>query len=181
MRRIVDVARDKPEFGRAYPALWTLQGEISLDYVASLKASPMEADPRHRDQPDPAGEGKTTTTVGLTDGLNHIGKKALCCLPRTQPWAVFWREGRRRWRRLRSGRADGGHQSPFHRPTFTPRRCEQSARRADRQSRLLGQPARSRHAPHQLAPRRRHERSRAAFNRFIAWRRLPTAFPRGRF
>src|SRR6201989_3078733 len=30
--------------------------------------------------PTPAGEGKTTTTVGLTDALNHIGKKALCAL-----------------------------------------------------------------------------------------------------
>ena len=27
--------------------------------------------------PTPAGEGKTTTTVGLTDALNHIGKKAM--------------------------------------------------------------------------------------------------------
>ncbi len=30
--------------------------------------------------PTPAGEGKTTTTVGLGDGLNRIGKKALICL-----------------------------------------------------------------------------------------------------
>src|ERR1041385_72707 len=30
--------------------------------------------------PTPAGEGKTTTTVGLTDALNHIGKKAMLCL-----------------------------------------------------------------------------------------------------
>ena len=30
--------------------------------------------------PTPAGEGKTTTTVGLTDALNHIGKKAMCAL-----------------------------------------------------------------------------------------------------
>ena len=30
--------------------------------------------------PTPAGEGKTTTTVGLTDGLNHIGKKAMLCI-----------------------------------------------------------------------------------------------------
>ena len=28
--------------------------------------------------PTPAGEGKTTTTVGLTDALNLIGKKAMC-------------------------------------------------------------------------------------------------------
>ncbi|MDA8780996.1 formate--tetrahydrofolate ligase [Gammaproteobacteria bacterium] len=30
--------------------------------------------------PTPAGEGKTTTSVGLVDGLNHIGKKAMICL-----------------------------------------------------------------------------------------------------
>src|SRR5205823_1164518 len=30
--------------------------------------------------PTPAGEGKTTTTVGLGDALNHIGKKAILCL-----------------------------------------------------------------------------------------------------
>ena len=30
--------------------------------------------------PTPAGEGKTTTTVGLGDGLNRIGKKAAICL-----------------------------------------------------------------------------------------------------
>jgi formate--tetrahydrofolate ligase len=30
--------------------------------------------------PTPAGEGKTTTTVGLGDALNHIGKKAVICL-----------------------------------------------------------------------------------------------------
>jgi formate--tetrahydrofolate ligase len=29
--------------------------------------------------PTPAGEGKTTTTVGLSDGLNRIGKKAMSC------------------------------------------------------------------------------------------------------
>ena len=30
--------------------------------------------------PTPAGEGKTTTSVGLTDGLNKIGKKSIVCL-----------------------------------------------------------------------------------------------------
>ena len=30
--------------------------------------------------PTPAGEGKTTTTVGLGDGLNKIGKKAIVAL-----------------------------------------------------------------------------------------------------
>ena len=30
--------------------------------------------------PTPAGEGKTTTSVGLVDGLCHIGKNAMICL-----------------------------------------------------------------------------------------------------
>ena len=30
--------------------------------------------------PTPAGEGKTTTTVGLGDGLNRVGKKAAICV-----------------------------------------------------------------------------------------------------
>ncbi|RUM95565.1 formate--tetrahydrofolate ligase, partial [Pseudaminobacter arsenicus] len=30
--------------------------------------------------PTPAGEGKTTTTVGLGDGLNRIGRKAIICI-----------------------------------------------------------------------------------------------------
>ena len=30
--------------------------------------------------PTPAGEGKTTTSVGLSDGLNKIGKKSVVCL-----------------------------------------------------------------------------------------------------
>ncbi|MCB1738910.1 MAG: formate--tetrahydrofolate ligase, partial [Gammaproteobacteria bacterium] len=30
--------------------------------------------------PTPAGEGKTTTSVGLSDGLNRIGKKTVVCL-----------------------------------------------------------------------------------------------------
>jgi formate--tetrahydrofolate ligase len=30
--------------------------------------------------PTPAGEGKTTTTIGLTDALNRVGKQATCCI-----------------------------------------------------------------------------------------------------
>ncbi|MBM3892104.1 MAG: formate--tetrahydrofolate ligase, partial [Verrucomicrobia bacterium] len=30
--------------------------------------------------PTPAGEGKTTTSIGLTDALNRIGKRAVVCL-----------------------------------------------------------------------------------------------------
>src|SRR6185312_11450672 len=39
--------------------------------------------------PTPAGEGKTTTTVGLGDALNHIGKKAIICLREPALGPVF--------------------------------------------------------------------------------------------
>jgi formate--tetrahydrofolate ligase len=52
-----------------------------MDFIKSLKGRP---DGRlilvSAITPTPAGEGKTTTTVGLTDALNHIGKKAMLCL-----------------------------------------------------------------------------------------------------
>jgi formate--tetrahydrofolate ligase len=82
MRPIVDVAREKlgipAEFVQPYGHY---KGKISLDYIASLESKPEgKLILVTAITPTPAGEGKTTTTVGLTDGLNHIGKKALCCL-----------------------------------------------------------------------------------------------------
>jgi len=59
----------------------TTKAKVSFDYIDSLKG--------RKDgklilvtaiSPTPAGEGKTTTTVGLGDGLNRIGKKAMMCL-----------------------------------------------------------------------------------------------------
>jgi formate--tetrahydrofolate ligase len=43
--------------------------------------------------PTPAGEGKTTTTVGLADALNHIGKKAVACLREPSLGPVFGIKG----------------------------------------------------------------------------------------
>ncbi len=43
--------------------------------------------------PTPAGEGKTTTTVGLGDALNHIGKKTLICLREPSLGPVFGMKG----------------------------------------------------------------------------------------
>ena len=52
-----------------------------MDYVKSLKDRPNgKLILVTAITPTPAGEGKTTTTVGLTDALNHIGKKAMLCL-----------------------------------------------------------------------------------------------------
>jgi formate--tetrahydrofolate ligase len=57
------------------------KAKVSMDYVKSLKDKPNgKLILVSAITPTPAGEGKTTTTVGLTDGLNHIGKKAMCCL-----------------------------------------------------------------------------------------------------
>jgi formate--tetrahydrofolate ligase len=82
MRPIVDIAREK----LGIPAEYVLpyghyKAKISLDYLASLDSRP---DGKlilvTAISPTPAGEGKTTTTVGLSDALNHIGKKALLCI-----------------------------------------------------------------------------------------------------
>ena len=50
--------------------------------------------------PTPAGEGKTTTSVGLVDGLCHIGKKAMICLREPSLGPCFGMKG---------GAAGGGH------------------------------------------------------------------------
>ena len=50
--------------------------------------------------PTPAGEGKTTTTVGLGDGLNAIGKKAAICIREASLGPCFGMKG---------GAAGGGH------------------------------------------------------------------------
>ena len=43
--------------------------------------------------PTPAGEGKTTTTVGLTDALNYIGKQAMVCIREPSLGPVFGMKG----------------------------------------------------------------------------------------
>ena len=57
------------------------KAKISLDFINSLEQKP---DGKlilvTAMTPTPAGEGKTTTTVGLGDALNAIGKKAIICL-----------------------------------------------------------------------------------------------------
>lgn len=57
------------------------KAKMSMEFVKSLSAKP---DGKlilvTAISPTPAGEGKTTTTVGLGDGLNRLGKKAIICL-----------------------------------------------------------------------------------------------------
>jgi formate--tetrahydrofolate ligase len=81
MRPIAEVAAKVGIPADALVPYGTTKAKVSFDYIDSLKG--------RRDgklvlvtaiSPTPAGEGKTTTTVGLGDGLNRIGKKAMMCL-----------------------------------------------------------------------------------------------------
>ncbi|MGB8135160.1 MAG: formate--tetrahydrofolate ligase [Pseudolabrys sp.] len=81
-RLILDVAKEK--LGIAAENLEPYghyKAKVSMDFINSLKG---KKDGRlilvTAITPTPAGEGKTTTTVGLTDALNHIGKNAMLCL-----------------------------------------------------------------------------------------------------
>ncbi len=70
------------------------KAKLSLSYIDSLKARP---DGKlilvTAISPTPAGEGKTTTTVGLGDALNHIGKRAIICLREPSLGPVFGMKG----------------------------------------------------------------------------------------
>src|ERR1700684_2370226 len=77
------------------------KAKVSLDYINTLKDKP---DGKlilvTAISPTPAGEGKTTTTVGLGDALNYIGKKAIICLREPSLGPVFGMKG---------GAAGGGY------------------------------------------------------------------------
>ncbi len=77
------------------------KAKVTLEYIGSLPDNP---DSKlilvTAMSPTPAGEGKTTTSVGLVDGLNRIGKKALICLREPSLGPCFGMKG---------GAAGGGH------------------------------------------------------------------------
>ena len=102
MQRIAAVAREKLDIAEEHLEPYGhYKAKISLKYLDTLKG--------RKDgklilvtamTPTPPGEGKTTTTVGLGDALNHIGKKALICLREPSLGPVFGVKG---------GAAGGGH------------------------------------------------------------------------
>ncbi len=77
------------------------KAKVSMDHIRSLDSRP---DGKlilvTAITPTPAGEGKTTTTVGLGDGLNRIGKKAMICLREPSLGPCFGMKG---------GAAGGGY------------------------------------------------------------------------
>jgi len=54
--------------------------KLNLEYINSLKEKKSNLILVTAITPTPAGEGKTTTSVGLNDGLNKIGKQSVVCL-----------------------------------------------------------------------------------------------------
>ena len=102
MQPITELARERlgiaEEFLEPYGRF---KAKISLRYIRQLKGN-------HDGKlvlvtamsPTPAGEGKTTTTVGLGDALNHIGKRAIVCLREPALGPVFGQKG---------GAAGGGY------------------------------------------------------------------------
>jgi formate--tetrahydrofolate ligase len=77
------------------------KAKVSMDFIRTLEG---RKDGRlilvTAISPTPAGEGKTTTTVGLGDGLNRIGKKAMSCLREPSLGPCFGMKG---------GAAGGGY------------------------------------------------------------------------
>src|ERR687890_284930 len=102
MQRIAGIAREKLGITEEHLEPYGhYKAKISLKYLDTLKSK--------KDgklilvtaiSPTPAGEGKTTTTVGLGDALNHIGKKAMICLREPSLGPVFGVKG---------GAAGGGY------------------------------------------------------------------------
>ena len=102
MHRISKVAHERLDIADEHLEPYGhYKAKVSLEYLETLKG--------RKDgklilvtaiSPTPAGEGKTTTTVGLGDALNHIGKKAVICLREPSLGPVFGVKG---------GAAGGGY------------------------------------------------------------------------
>ncbi len=95
LHRISDLARERLGIADQHLVPYGHhKAKLSLSFVDSLAGRPegrlvlVTAI-----SPTPAGEGKTTTTVGLGDALNHIGKKALIALREPSLGPVFGLKG----------------------------------------------------------------------------------------
>ncbi len=81
MRPIGEIAAKLGIPDEALSPYGRFKAKIGLDYIDTLKDRPNgKLILVTAITPTPAGEGKTTTTVGLGDALNHIGRKAIICL-----------------------------------------------------------------------------------------------------
>ena len=81
-KRILDLAQEQYDINSEHLEPYGhYKAKLSLDYIESLQDRPDgKLILTTAISPTPAGEGKTTTTVGLGDAMNHLGKKTLICL-----------------------------------------------------------------------------------------------------
>ena len=93
--KILDIAKKLDIPSDCIGTIWsTIKPKISLDYIDNLTD---KSDGKlilvTAISPTPAGEGKTTTSVGLGDALNKIGKKALITIREPSLGPVFGMKG----------------------------------------------------------------------------------------
>ena len=101
MKPISEIAAGLGIPDTAFDPYGRYKAKIALDYVDSLADRPNgKLILVSAISPTPAGEGKTTPTVGLGDALNRIGKKTIICLREPSLGPVFGMKG---------GAAGGGH------------------------------------------------------------------------
>jgi formate--tetrahydrofolate ligase len=95
MRRIVELAGERAQIPEDQLETYgRYKAKLSLGFCASLADRPQgKLILVSAISPTPAGEGKTTTTVGLGDALNHIGKRAIICLREPSLGPVFGMKG----------------------------------------------------------------------------------------
>jgi len=101
-RPILDIAREKLGIGpESLEPYGRYKAKLSMDFIRSIQGRPNgKLILVTAITPTPAGEGKTTTTVGLTDALNFIGKKAMLCIREPSLGPSFG---------LKGGAAGGGY------------------------------------------------------------------------
>ena len=94
LQPIVDIAARLGIPAASLDSYGKFKAKIALDFISTLSGRP---DGKlilvTALSPTPAGEGKTTTTVGLGDALNKIGKKAIICLREPSLGPVFGLKG----------------------------------------------------------------------------------------
>ncbi len=102
MQRIAQVAKEKLGISDEHLVPYGhYKAKLSLEFIDTLKDKPNgKLILVTAINPTPAGEGKTTTTVGLGDALNHLGKKAIIALREPSLGPVFGVKG---------GAAGGGY------------------------------------------------------------------------
>lgn len=81
-KRIIDLAKEQYEIDSEHLEPYGhYKAKLSLDYISTLQNKPDgKLILTTAISPTPAGEGKTTTTVGLGDAMNRLGKKTMICL-----------------------------------------------------------------------------------------------------